>query len=61
MILRHLLVMMVRYKQADGVLGGVAVPYAETLRPALKVLGKDSKSQVISGSMSFLSMVKHIS
>lgn len=41
--------MMVRYKQADGVLGGVAVPYAETLRPALKVLGKDSKSQAISG------------
>ena len=41
--------MMVKNNLADGLLGGVSIPYADTLRPALKVLGKDIQSKVISG------------
>ena len=32
--------MMVKQGDADGLLGGLATPYADTIRPALKVLGK---------------------
>ena len=41
--------MMVRNGLADGLLGGVSVPYADTLRPALRVLGRDPSCSVISG------------
>ena len=41
--------MMVKHGFADGLLGGVSVPYADTLRPALKVLGRDQTCRVISG------------
>ena len=43
---------MVRYKQADGVLGGVAVPMQKHF-DLRKVLGKDGKSSAISGVYGF--------
>ncbi|MEC7987824.1 MAG: phosphate acetyltransferase [Myxococcota bacterium] len=46
--------MMVQSGFADGLLGGVAVPYADTIRPALKVLGRDPKAKVISGVYALL-------
>ncbi len=41
--------MMVAMGDADGLLGGLATPYADTLRPALQVLGRSSDAPVISG------------
>ncbi|MFT4978362.1 MAG: malate dehydrogenase (oxaloacetate-decarboxylating)(NADP+), partial [Myxococcota bacterium] len=41
--------MMLRRGAADGLLGGLATPYADTLRPALQVLGRASATKVISG------------
>jgi malate dehydrogenase (oxaloacetate-decarboxylating)(NADP+) len=41
--------MMVRQGDADGLLGGLATPYADTIRPALQVLGKSEQVSVISG------------
>ena len=41
--------MMVRQGDADGMLGGLATPYGDTLSPALKVLGCDPEVKVISG------------
>ena len=41
--------MMVRRGEADGVLGGLANPYADTLRPALKVIGRNPDAELISG------------
>jgi malate dehydrogenase (oxaloacetate-decarboxylating)(NADP+) len=41
--------MMVASGDADGLLGGLATPYADTIRPALKVLGPAKDSSVISG------------
>jgi len=46
--------MMVREGFAEGLLGGVSIPYADTIRPALKVLGRDPKSKVISGVYALL-------
>ena len=40
---------MVRQGDADGLLGGLATPYADTIRPALQVLGKGEQVSVISG------------
>jgi len=34
---------------ADGLLGGVSTPYADTIRPALQILGSSGQSSVISG------------
>jgi malate dehydrogenase (oxaloacetate-decarboxylating)(NADP+) len=41
--------MMLKHGTADGLLGGVATPYAETLRPALQILGRAPETRVISG------------
>jgi len=41
--------MMVAMGDADGLLGGLATPYADTIRPALQVLGRSADSQTISG------------
>jgi malate dehydrogenase (oxaloacetate-decarboxylating)(NADP+) len=41
--------MMLKHGTADGLLGGVATPYAETLRPALQILGRAPGTRVISG------------
>ena len=46
--------MMVREGFAEGLLGGVSIPYADTIRPALKVLGRDPSSKVISGVYAML-------
>lgn len=46
--------MMVREGLAEGLLGGVSIPYADTIRPALKVLGRDPSSKVISGVYAML-------
>lgn len=42
--------MMVRQGHADGLLGGLAENYAQTIRPALKVLGPATPGEVISGA-----------
>ncbi len=41
--------MMVEMGEADGLLGGLATPYADTIRPALQIIGPASKDEVISG------------
>ena len=41
--------MMVATGDADGLLGGLATPYADTIRPALQVLGRSEGSPTISG------------
>ncbi len=41
--------MMVEAGDADGLLGGLATPYADTIRPALQVLGRAPDASVISG------------
>ena len=41
--------MMVATGDADGLLGGLATPYADTIRPALQVLGRSKDSPTISG------------
>jgi len=41
--------MMVREGDADGLLGGLATPYADTIRPALQVLGTAKEASTISG------------
>jgi len=41
--------MMVKQGDADGLLGGLSTPYANTIRPALQVLGKDKNVSTISG------------
>ena len=46
--------MMVQEGYAEGLLGGVSIPYADTIRPALKVLGRDPNSKVISGIYALL-------
>lgn len=42
--------MMLRRGEADGLLGGLATAYADTLRPALQILGRSPKTKVISGA-----------
>ena len=42
--------MMVRRGLADGLLGGLATPYADTLRPALQVLGRAPEAKIVSGA-----------
>jgi malate dehydrogenase (oxaloacetate-decarboxylating)(NADP+) len=42
--------MLVHSGQADGLLGGIAIPYADTIRPAVEVLGLNPEVQVISGT-----------
>ncbi len=46
--------MMVRKGLADGMVGGPGRPYKHTLKPALKVLGTDGKSNVVSGVYAML-------
>jgi len=41
--------MMVAMGDADGLLGGLATPYADTIRPALHVLGRSEDTDAISG------------
>lgn len=41
--------MMLQRGEVDGLLGGLATPYADTLRPALQVLGRAPETKVISG------------
>jgi malate dehydrogenase (oxaloacetate-decarboxylating)(NADP+) len=41
--------MMVQQGDADGLLGGLSTPYANTIRPALQVLGKAKNVSTISG------------
>ena len=43
--------MMVKQGDADGLLGGLATPYADTIRPALKVLGKAANVSDIQRSL----------
>jgi len=46
--------MMVREGLADGMVGGPDRPYKHTLRPALRCLGTDSRSGVVSGVYAML-------
>ncbi|MCB9779053.1 MAG: phosphate acetyltransferase [Alphaproteobacteria bacterium] len=46
--------MMVDQGRADGLVGGHTVPYADTIRPALKVLGADPGAPVVSGVYAML-------
>jgi malate dehydrogenase (oxaloacetate-decarboxylating)(NADP+) len=46
--------MMVRQGDADGLLGGLAHPYKDTLRPALQVVGPARPGAVISGVYAML-------
>jgi len=41
--------MMVKQGMADGMVGGPGRPYKHTLKPALRVLGTDTESEVVSG------------
>ncbi len=41
--------MMVQLGDADGMVGGLTTPYAETLRPALQIIGQDPKVKCVSG------------
>jgi malate dehydrogenase (oxaloacetate-decarboxylating)(NADP+) len=52
--------MMVKEGFAEGLLGGVSIPYADTIRPALKVLGRDPSSKVISGVYAMLFEAKRV-
>lgn len=42
--------MLIHLGRADGLLGGISIPYADTIRPAISVLGNDQNSKVISGT-----------
>ena len=42
--------MMVKEGQVDGLVGGLAEPYAHTIRPSLKIIGTDPEHPVISGT-----------
>ena len=42
--------MMVKLERAHGLLGGIAIPYADTIRPSVEVLGLDPNVKLISGS-----------
>ncbi|MFZ5482399.1 MAG: NADP-dependent malic enzyme [Myxococcota bacterium] len=46
--------MMVRQGDADGLLGGLLHSYAETIRPALQVVGKDPTVRAVSGAYMML-------
>jgi malate dehydrogenase (oxaloacetate-decarboxylating)(NADP+) len=41
--------MMVREGDADGLLGGLLAAYADTIRPALQIIGRDPSVSVVSG------------
>ncbi len=41
--------MMVRQGDADGLLGGLLAAYADTIRPALQIIGRDPTVNVVSG------------
>ena len=41
--------MMVKMGDADGLVGGLTTPYAETLRPALQIIGQDRTVRAVSG------------
>lgn len=45
----HFAAMMVRMGDADSMLSGLSFHYPETIRPALEIIGKDSKYEVVSG------------
>jgi len=45
----HFAAMMVRLGDADSMLSGLSYHYPETIRPALEIIGKDSKYEVVSG------------
>ncbi len=45
----HFAAMMVRMGDADSMLSGLSYHYPETIRPALEIIGKDSKYEVVSG------------
>jgi malate dehydrogenase (oxaloacetate-decarboxylating)(NADP+) len=42
--------MLIHLGRADGLLGGISIAYADTLRPAIGVLGRDLNTKVISGT-----------
>lgn len=42
--------MMVKLERAHGLLGGIAIPYADTIRPSVEVLGLDPNVKLISGT-----------
>jgi len=46
--------MMVKEGDADGLVGGLATPYHETMRPALRVLGKEPGRKVVSAVYALL-------
>ena len=46
--------MMLREGSADGLLGGLATPYADTIRPALQILERAEGVKVISGAYAML-------
>ena len=46
--------MMVKQGLAAGMVGGISRPYKQTLSPALRVLGRDDKSGVVSGAYAML-------
>jgi malate dehydrogenase (oxaloacetate-decarboxylating)(NADP+) len=42
--------MLIHTGVAEGLLGGISIPYADTLRPAIAVLGKAPNAQLVSGT-----------
>jgi malate dehydrogenase (oxaloacetate-decarboxylating)(NADP+) len=42
--------MMVRLGDADGLVGGLGAPYAQTARPALQIIGTDPRAGLVSGA-----------
>ena len=46
--------MMVKWGEADGLVGGIATPYHQTIRPALRVLGTRPGVRVVSGVYAML-------
>ncbi|MEZ4238892.1 MAG: phosphate acyltransferase [Myxococcota bacterium] len=46
--------MMVRAGLVDGMVGGPGRPYKHTLRPALRILGTDAHSRVVSGTYAMI-------
>lgn len=42
--------MLIHLGRADGLLGGISIPYADTLRPAISILGKDQNTRLVSGT-----------
>lgn len=42
--------LLIHMGKADGLLGGISIPYADTIRPAVEILGRNPQTQLISGT-----------